>query len=489
MTSELAVRMIPELLSQFENLNNVQKEVNLCYQELTNFILEEAEGSLGTLKKKRKCRKFKDYWDDELSTQWKNMKECERVFLSVKRKHKKNSHVADRKNFKEAQKKFDHLLRKKKRLYQWGRMLVIDKCSTKDPTAFWNYIKKLGPMKKEKIPWAVEIDGNISTNKETVLRKWECEYSRLYTVRGDLFDDNFKRERLLQNERVSIELVDTGLNNPIELTEIETAIQQLKVNKATGLDMVPNELLKNTVVKDLLLSFFRTCFTEGVVPDIWRKSIIHPIPKTRLPSMDPMDYRGLALQCCISKVISSIINRRVVKHLNENSLLEDEQNGFRKSRSCLHHIHSLMTIVRKNCISGNSNIFGCFVDFCKAFDFTDRELMLHKLKEDGIDGNTHKLISTLYNNTSNLIRINGEYSDAIESHNGVLQGSNLSPTIFCHYINGLIKQLNDSDLGVKIGTNRRVCVLAYADDLVLIAENEGKLLLGWTSFSVFTFCE
>ncbi len=57
---------------------------------------------------------------------------------------------------------------------------------------------------------------------------------------------------------------------------------------------------------------------------------------------------------------------------------------------------------------------------------------------------------------------------------GTKQGDNLSPNCFSIYLNPLLSELKASGLGVSVHNNT-VSVLAYADDLVLIAENEADL--------------
>ena len=52
--------------------------------------------------------------------------------------------------------------------------------------------------------------------------------------------------------------------------------------------------------------------------------------------------------------------------------------------------------------------------------------------------------------------------------NGVKQGGVLSPVLFCVYIDGLLISLHRAGLGCHIG-HMFVGVLAYADDLVLLA--------------------
>ena len=89
----------------------------------------------------------------------------------------------------------------------------------------------------------------------------------------------------------------------------------------------------------------------------------------------------------------------------------------------------------------------------------------------------YKMVNELYSRTENVIRINGEFSRKFVSTKGVMQGNNLSPTIFNMYINGLLKEIQESNLGIRLEScpNEVINVLAYADDIVLLAETESDL--------------
>ena len=82
----------------------------------------------------------------------------------------------------------------------------------------------------------------------------------------------------------------------------------------------------------------------------------------------------------IAKIYSSILNSRIQKHLSENDLLADEQNGFRATRSCMDHIFSLITLIRNRKSAGKST-FICFVDYKLAFDSINRSLLFYKLSK------------------------------------------------------------------------------------------------------------
>ena len=81
----------------------------------------------------------------------------------------------------------------------------------------------------------------------------------------------------------------------------------------------------------------------------------------------------------------------------------------------------------------------------------------------------------MYQGTLNAVRLNGEMSEFFTSENGLKQGHNLSPTLFCTYINSLLQKLNETGLGIEVSESRKLCVLAYADDIVIIGKTADEL--------------
>ena len=62
----------------------------------------------------------------------------------------------------------------------------------------------------------------------------------------------------------------------------------------------------------------------------------------------PLNYRGISLLSCVSKLYSRVINNKLTAYCNICDILVDDQNGFRKDRSCLDHIFSLSSILTKD---------------------------------------------------------------------------------------------------------------------------------------------
>ena len=85
-------------------------------------------------------------------------------------------------------------------------------------------------------------------------------------------------------------------------------------------------------------------------------------------------------------------------------------------------------------------------------------------------------LKALYNDNYSSVRVNGLLSGWFNVEQGVKQGCLISPLLFNLYINDLADGLNSLSKGVQIGESR-VSLLMYADDIVILAENELDLNL------------
>ena len=106
-------------------------------------------------------------------------------------------------------------------------------------------------------------------------------------------------------------------------------VQKAKKGKAPGLDSIIYEALKNNVAIQSLTSLFNTCLQSGLVPSIWKKAIISPIPKssTADPRV-PLNYRGISLLSVIIKLYTGGSSNRISTYMEKDHIFANEQNGF-----------------------------------------------------------------------------------------------------------------------------------------------------------------
>ena len=281
------------------------------------------------------------------------------------------------------------------------------------------------------------------------------------------------------HDSVDLEKKGTLGNNPelnmnIVFIEVNKCVQLAKNNKAVGLDNLPYEIFKNKTSVDLLTQLFNLIFSSGLMPTVWLRAVIKPIPKGSMTDPRvPLQYRGISLLSTVGKLYTSLLNNRLLDFCENNGILVEEQNGFRKKRSCEEHIFSLASVIR-NRLHQRKNTFAAFIDMEKAFDKVDRNLLLFKLLKYGINGNMYKAIRSLCFNTTYTVNINGYNTRWFNADLGVRQGDCISPTLFSLFVNDMAKEVKEAECGVQFG-DIKVSILLYADDVVLIAENEADL--------------
>ena len=174
---------------------------------------------------------------------------------------------------------------------------------------------------------------------------WRKEFSNLYNgLSSDEsgFDQNHYTIANSHKQTLELNMMDPiyntneQLNEDISLEEVTRVVMSARSLSATGTDKLPYATMKFPPVIAALQCFFQLVFDTSIIPLLWRKSVICPLLKD--PNSDrrvPLNYRGISLLSCVSKLYSAVINKRLRKYMENNRLLADEQNGFRSGRSCV----------------------------------------------------------------------------------------------------------------------------------------------------------
>ena len=356
----------------------------------------------------------------------------ERAFLRCKQGRLIVQHL--RYEFTMTRNKFDKRLRQCERMHNKSMANDIETMSTNNPNDFWKKVKELGPRKSQSIPMEiVNENGDTVCDETLVFEKWKCDFENLYnTNESGNFDDAFYKQSIGHTTVLENNINDplynsnTALNKNISLDEVSSVIMNSKYMSAVGIDTIPYDVLKFPPVIAVIHQLFQLVFDTSIIPSTWRKAVIFPLHKDSTSDKRvPLHYRGISLLSCISKLYSSFLNKRLSKYLEENDLLAEELNGFRKSRSCEAHIFTVNSIIKNN-----KTVFATFVDFKKAFHFVHRDMLLYKLLLLKIDGKMYSSIKSIYANTTSCVRINGKLTYWLSCNSWVKQGDNLSHALF-----------------------------------------------------------
>ena len=112
-----------------------------------------------------------------------------------------------------------------------------------------------------------------------------------------------------------------------------------------------------------------------------------------------------------------------------NRELPDVQAGFRKGRGTRDQIANIHWIIKK-AREIQKNIYFCFVDYAKAFDWVDHNKLWKILKEMGIPDHLTHLLRNLYSGQEATVRTGHGTTVCFQIGRGVHQGCILSSCIF-----------------------------------------------------------
>ena len=122
------------------------------------------------------------------------------------------------------------------------------------------------------------------------------------------------------------------------------------------------------------------------------------------------------------------------------------------------------------------NIYFCFINYAKAFDYVDQNKLWKILKEMRIPDHLTCLSRNLYAGEEATVRTGHGTTDWFPIGKGVCQGCILSPCLFSLHAEYIMRNAGqeETQTGIKIA-GRNINNLRYADDTTLMAESEEEL--------------
>ena len=310
----------------------------------------------------------------------------------------------------------------------------------------------------------------------------KVSFKRKLVTNNIAVDDWFEHFRTLLEEDVNTDdtPVSTNvddddnpiLNRPISVAEVLLAIRKIKPRKAAGPDGIIGEIIKHAGgrVTDFFVKFFNTLFDKGIFPDSWTESIVMPLFK-KGDVNKPSNYRGISLCDTSSKLYSTIINNRLREWVEQNNITGEYQAGFKRGYSTVDHMFTLLACVQKQ-FAANRKLYVAFIDFEKAFDSINRNLLWPILLKNGIKGKLFRCIKSMYNNVKARVRCGAKLTEYVNCTAGVKQGDVCSPILFCLFINELaLEVINKGRHGVGFMFDAfELFILLLADDVILVSE-------------------
>jgi hypothetical protein len=251
------------------------------------------------------------------------------------------------------------------------------------------------------------------------------------------------------------------MNSYTNLADLLAIKKSLNGKHSSGPDGISNFIIKKLpdIFFEHLCVIINNCINNGYFPKVWKVAKLIPILKNKR-STEVTNFRPISLLSNLGKILERVIAEKIDDFCDENSIIPQNQFGFRKSHSTTDALLRLHNDINEGLREKKSSII-LKLDAEKAFDSVWHKGLQFKLIQSGLPIEIKRILLSFLSDRSMFIFIDGKKSDCSPIKSGVPQGSITGPKLYNFYISDLPSTFRDGRRHIRSET------ILYADDIIV----------------------
>lgn len=341
-----------------------------------------------------------------------------------------------------------------------------------NPKKWWDNIKLISGLSKPPPLSNLSVNGSIARGND-LAEKINHFFSNLTNDIAPL-------------QYTPIQVTQISDDYIISPESVERSLLSIKVRKSIGPDDIPNWLLKNfaSSICRPVCSIFNSSIRQGHVPVLWKSADVLPIPKMSNPQSIESDLRPISLTPVLSKLLEDNIFQWLCPIILPQ--IDPRQFGCIKKSSSTHALIHLLHTWLASTETPKTFIRCCLVDFSKAFDRIDHNILISKLRLLNVPPILLNWCASFLQNRQQRVKLGNVKSGWKFIHAGVPQGTKLGPLFFLVMINDLTTTVPMYKFVDDVTMSEIISLQSNEVDSNLISttsclQDEINILTRWTS--------
>lgn len=216
--------------------------------------------------------------------------------------------------------------------------------------------------------------------------------------------------------------------------EVRTQLRRVKPTKAAGPDGLPARLL-HSCADSLAAAFhplFQTSVDTGVIPTLWKSSLIIPVPK-KPKAKELNNFRPIALTPLPMKCLEKILLKNLLPFVEPH--LDPLQFAYRAGRGVEDAVATLLHRLLEHLETPGHYARILFADFSSAFNTMQRHVLVEKLQQLEVPTAIVRWVLDFLSDRRQRVRVGDVLSPESTTNTGAPQGCVLSPFLYITYTN------------------------------------------------------
>ena len=390
------------------------------------------------------------------------LKQLERQKMREYRKHGKSERYSNLKS------RFDKKLKKAANDHLDKNVRLLKES---DPGKAFSTLKKMGARPGEcldegSFTLTNHIENNL-TNQESV----EVIANHFALISQEY--PPLAKESLPQRIRDKLNSISNGLIPKLEELEVYEMISKAKKPKSGVPGDLPRTLVKEFGVElsTPLTKIYNSIISSGVWPMRWKVEYGIPLKKVANPVSED-ELRIISLTAFYSKTFERFVMDWLLKYIGP--MIDQSQYGGLKGSSVTHYLIDFINFVLYNQdVKDIHAVLVVAVDFSKAFNRQNHNLLIELLSDLGVPGWLLRIIMGFLENREMEVTYKGTTSGRKKLPGGGPQGTLLGMFLFLILINaaGFKDNLKETGKIITKPFNRRGAMpkihLKYIDDMTI----------------------